>query len=854
MPDYNKIPIRMSNTGLNVEYTPEALEFGQWQVLKNVYTQYEGEVTGRRGIAITSSNGGAGSAILGIQQLNDWINNYFTYFVKLANGKWYWTVDGSNHALTADPFKLIDTTCPAGASTFGSFIIDRPPLSAGAWAYVGDRNFNVKFGLTSSGTLQVKNMGCTRPLSGTAPALTATAGGSLTANTTYYYRYTLYDKNTGVESLYNYTDNTTGVATTGVNLTVSVVIPTESVDTAVTHIRLYRSGGSLATWNRVSDDSGTYAYTGTTITVSDALSDTAIASATILDTLSDKPFTITKPDGTILAGQPMPYMFGPYLGYVLGVGDPYNPGYLYWTNKFEPDMQNPANNIEVSSPQDPLQNGFIYDGKPYIFSKEALYAVYAGLSAESAFTPSKTSCGRGLWTPHAFCVGPQVFFLSKDGIYATSGGLEQALTDNELRPLFDPKQTATTIDGIGVVDYTQVNYMFMVYYKNEVFFQYYGKDGNTNFLIYDVRYRRWRHMLGAGQGASIRSLYTDTQAVANLVLGGNDGNLYKESGTSDGGASIVSELKTGLITMGVPLMHKEFGALVVDLNPNSATVTINCYTNKGATLIDNGSGYTARTSASSRTRLFINLNSTFAEDLTIDFSWTTASTQPIIYSYELFYRPDVPQMNSWSVTGVTHGILGWQIVRSAYITVIADGTLTLTITSVLDGSTISYTYTIASPAGVKRKIFIPFDPIKGKLFNYQLSLNGATYFRFYPEESEIHVKPWISSFGYATVNPFHSGIEAPANFGGQGGSGSTREAALGGGGGNSGADLAGSLIPQFSFSGLGGGTPLGPVDTTTKTPAHFPNSNAPPTGDDHGSQSGSGPGSGVGGGRMNLPD
>lgn len=836
MSDYSKINLRYSNLGLNVEYTPSGLQFGQYTVLKNLYSQYEGEITGRRGITKQSSNAITG-AILGIQQLNDWINNYFTYIVKSTNGKWYFSTSDGTHASTVAPFTFTDTTCPAGASTFGSFVVDRPPLSAAAWAYVGDTNFNVKFGLTSSGTFQVKNMGITRPLSGTQPALTQSAGGNLTALSIYFYRYTLYDKNTGVESLFNTTDNTTGITLTGGNQTVHIVIPTESIDTAVTHVRVYRKGGTLATWNRVSNDSATYAYTGTTINFDDALSDLGIAASTILDDISDKPFSLTHPDGTVVSGSALPYLFGPYLGYTLAVGDPYNPGYVYWTNKFQSDMQNPANNIEVTSPQDPLINGFVFDGKPYIFSKEGLFALYAGISSTTAFTPSKTACGRGLWTAHAFCVGPQIFFLSKDGLYATSGGLEQAITDNELRPIFDPKQTATSINGIGVLDYTQTQYMFMVYYKNEVFFQYYGKDGNTNILIYDVRYRRWRHMLGAGQGASIRCMYTDTQAVANIVFGGNDGYQYQELGTTDGGVAIVSDIQTGLITLDAPLIHKEWGALVFDINPAGATVTINVFTNRGATLIDTGGGYTARTSAASRTRLFVNLFSTFAEDITIDVTWSTSLAPPVLYGYEIFYRPDVPQMLNWNATGITHDILGWQIVRSGYITLVSDGTVTLTLTSVLDSSTQAFNYTIPSTGGNRCKIFIPFDPIKGKIFNYQLITNTATYFRFYPAESEIHVKPWISSFGYNVVRPFGNIGNAPSgSSSGQGESGMTQPQMMGGNGGGSGADLLANVAPLFQYSGLGGGSPLGPATTDTGV------SNVTPNGTDSGSNTTKPPG------------
>lgn len=800
--------------GLNSAYTPAALEFGQYVVLQNMYSYAEGELTVRRGFGIMDSAAlPAGSAILGFRRLNDSINNFSTYVVKAANGKLYVTISSTDHITTTTPFKFQDTLL-AGSTDFGSIVIERPPLSSGVFAYVGDRTSMYKIGSTSSGAIITKNIGITRPTG--PPTFTQGTGGALTALGTYYYTYTLYDKNTGTESLYAVTSGAT-ITLTGANNRVNMTVPTETVDAATTTVRIYRSGTDTSIgFLRVSDDTANFNYTGPTITITDtqiSASDIAIASATPLNTVSDKPFSTTSTDGSIHAGTALPYLFGPYLGYILGVGDPKNPGLLYWTDKFAPDMENPANNVEVSSPQDPLMNGIIYDGKPYVFSKDNLFALYVGIS-DSTFTPSPTSNGRGLWAPHALAVGPQIYFLSNDGIYATSGGIASSLTDDYLRPLFDPDNPAQTtapytINGIGVVDYTQPSYMFMAFYKMEVWFQYLGKDGNTHALIYHIRYNRWRHLRG-GFGVNIRSMYSDEQTTANLLLGGQDGNLYQDSSSSsDGGVAIASEVKTGLITLGSPLIHKEFGAIILDINPLGATVNIKVYTNRGSTVIDNGGGITATTNAATRTRLFISLavsgsGDCFSEDLQMDISWSSATVAPILYGYELLYRPEVPQLSRWAETGVTFGLNGWMILRSGYIALRSDGTVRMMI---IDNLGNHYNYDIPSTSGGKAKQYIPFDPIKGKYFTVSLALNTATYFRVYPEDCEFQVKPWISSLGYNTVNPFggnsssnqSDAINQPgvSNISGDYGSGGS-----GGSGGGSGNSLGGGLGgDNSSFAG-----------------------------------------------------
>ena len=810
MSEYNKVAIRFANRGINLTNTPESVGFGQWITLLNLVSLKEGELTTRYGTgSLVSASAGTSLGILGVQRINDSVNNRSTYICKGNDGSLYKSVDGSSIVTTTAPFTLTTMAGASGlSSVFGSFVIASPPLSSSVYCYVGDRNYNYKVGIQSGGTTTVKNMGITRMSTGSTPTFVQGSGGSLTALASYNYRWTLFDKNTGVESLHNSLEGT-AVTLTGANRSIGITIPTLAVDPATTHVRVYRSGGTLSNlWLRLSDDSPTYAYTGTTISFTDSATDASIASSVVLNDISDRPFSITQVNGTVIPGQALPYLFGPYLGYILGVGDPLNPGYLYWTDKFSPDTQDPANNIEVSSPQDPLQNGVIYDGKPFIFSKEGLYTAYAGLNETSAFTPSKTSCGRGLWTPNAVAVGQQIYFLGKDGIYATSGGIETSLTDNSLRPLFDPDSSETAINGIGVVDYTQTGYMRMVCHKNEVWFNYYAKNGYVYILVYDTLQGRWTRFAYTEE---IRSIYSDEQVLPNIIFGTSSGRLLQETGTSDVSgsttANITSTLKTGLITMGAPLIHKEWGALILDVNPNGDTVQIYVYKDRGATLIDNGSGVTASTSASTRTRLFCNLQDTFSEDIQIEIVWNSTTTPPILYGYEILFRPDVTQLSRWSATGITHGLLGWQIPRSAYITLRSDGTTTLTITTHLDATTTSDSYSIASTAGVKKKIFVPFNPRKGKLFDYVLANNSATYFRLYSQESEVHVKPWISSMSYAAVNPFSGGQGEQAGGGGQmdaamGGGGQN-----GGGGGNRGGNDLGGVFGSGGLMGIGAGPP-----------------------------------------------
>ena len=816
MPDYNKISLRFTNYGLNISHDPASLPFGKYSRLTNLKSEIEGQFTAREGMtAITASPNFTGEGIIGVRRLNDSIRGKSTYVAR-TDSKLDVTVDSATDLITSTNTENAWLSTEAGAfpasgfadGFFGSLHIDRTALSNQTWCYVGDTVKMVKVAITTGGGLEIKNVGIARPTG--PPTFAQSTNGSLTLLGTYYYRYTLYDSATGVESLFQSAPfTTTGadatVTLTGSNDEVVVTIPTETVDSAVTHARIYRKGGTVNTWRLV----GSKAYTGTTVDFNDTASDLAIAGALLLDEVSDKPFVVVNSSGVETAGTPLPYLWGPVAGYTLACGDPNNPGYLYWSNKFNPDSMDPANKVEVTSPQDQLMNGFTYDGKAFVWSKEGLYSLVVGL-IDSSWTPFKTPCGRGLFGPHAFCVGPEIYFLAKDGVYATSGGTERALTTNAIRPLFEGE----SVQGYIPIDFTVTEYHRMVFHGNQVWLEYRGTDGNIYCLIYDLVYRRW--IMQNFRNATV-AIYSDEAVVptsgvpSRLLLGGGNGRLYLNSGTSDANGSpttIPCELLTGLITLNAPHIHKEWGSLILDINPNSVSTTVSVFTNKGAT-----TAVTTTFSDATRTRKVINLSELEAEDIAIGISWASSATPPILYGYSLLYRSDAMQLTRWAVTETDHGIQGWQILRSGYIALKSDGTCNLAITvDNLASSTTTYNYSIASTGGVKKKVFIPFDAIKGKLFTYTLTIVGATYFRLYNEDCEVHVKPWISSFGYHKINPFVGGQDStgPGLNAGLSGGEAEGNGPVGGGDGIPSFNTSGSnLFSDFSFLG-GGGSPLLP--------------------------------------------
>lgn len=742
--DYNKLSIRFSNYGWNLTQDPQALDFGQYTKLTNAASTHEGQLTSRKGMDILNDTGVGidviGDAIRGVRRLNDSIIGKSTYVVR-AGTHLYVTTDVDDDTPTTTPLFMFSNIISSGFNqSFGSILPHRTGLSNQVWAYIGDSNVSKKIAINQAGTgIDVYGIGITRPQAA-APTLDFGSPGELTGGDTYQYRYTFYDSRTGVESLYNL--NEADSITLGEFATlITVQINAETPDTAVTHIRIYRSSTSSAAWLQVTEVALPADFSTNGYLFTDTASDLSIANANVLNELSDKPFTTVQSNGAEQAGTPLPYWFGPNQGYILAVGDINNPGILYWTDKFNPDTQDPANNVEVTSPADPLQNGVIYDGQAYVFSKDKAFRMTL---TDDGFVPFEIPVGKGLFFPHAICAGPEIYFMANDGIYATSGGPARLLTDDSLRPLFHGE----TVNGYSPIDFDGANaFAFMEFHEREIWFTYRGQDGSVYTIVFDISYRRWRFVqFRTGH----ECLYSDEQTVNQLIIGTSNGYLFKYAGTQDDNGSdptIPVTIATQTITLGSPLIHKEFGSLIVDIDPKGSTVTFDIYTDNRNTLVTSVSD-----SSVSRTRKFIPIDE-FAENLIIEFSWSSAADPPILYGYELLYRHDAVQLESWSVTGISHGLEGWQILRSAYITLRSDGTVNLIVTT--DGD--EQTYTIASTGGQKRKIFVPFNPTKGKVFDYRLEILDATYFRLYNDMCEVHVKPFVTSLGYARANPFQGG-------------------------------------------------------------------------------------------------
>lgn len=186
----------------------------------------------------------------------------------------------------------------------------------------------------------------------------------------------------------------------------------------------------------------------------------------------------------IRLGKPLSRVFGPYgtgaeaLVY-FACGDPVNPGYLYWTNENDPNATTDANYIEVTPPNEPLINGCVYDGRVFVFSSERMWQVSAtrALDGSLSYQAQEVANSRGLVAPWALCVDKLIYFLSKDGLYASEGGQPTSLTEDTLYELFPHDSLpGEDVNGIPAPDLSQDTYLRLSSLSGMLYFDYLVKN------------------------------------------------------------------------------------------------------------------------------------------------------------------------------------------------------------------------------------------------------------------------------------------------------------------------------------------------------------------------------------------
>jgi len=438
----------------------------------------------------------------------------------------------------------------------------------------------------------------------------------------YDYVYTNYDPRTGAESNPSPASEPFDATRQRIQLT-----PDTYGDTNIRQ-RFYRRGGTLTdTWYYIG------ANTADGVDIYDTFTDLEISAAGAVWQDHDLPVTSTAPDGSAVYGTNLSSISGPLGGaYIFGCGDPYRKGAVYYCKAYEPDHWPSENFVECAPPSEELLAVLMYNNQGYALSRKKPYQLVLNLTGtDTVITALPLPCGHGLAGRNAWAVGPEIYFVSTDGIYATSGGIERNLTDDFLAPLFhrswDLREGSPT-----AIDWEAEDDLLLEVFENELYFTYTDINGVIQTLVYNLLDNQWRWYTFS---VPPKCLYAETSdSTSQLLIGGANGIVYTHSGESDNTLPISCQIRTGMRNQGMARNDKSYGDLSVDLITSSEEMIVTTYLGPTSTY-NQSTNVVANTRSQLRCEHFPTTQ--LSRGCAVDFTWSSSSNRPVLHGASLSY-------------------------------------------------------------------------------------------------------------------------------------------------------------------------------------------------------------------------
>ncbi len=348
----------------------------------------------------------------------------------------------------------------------------------------------------------------------TAPSVVDAGVGLLTGN--YTYKIAFYASSTRTMSALS----VESAVFNGISRSCTVgALPVVCADTQATHIRIYRSQGTLAgNWLFLADVTlGTASYTDNT------------ADAGLGDLVNNY---ITTPPTANVAGR--------YKSRILVFDLTATPRYGYASMPSYPEQF--LNNLYemVADAGDTVEEVVALGDYAFVFGRGSIYQFQ--VSNQGIIFTSKVLAGRGTLNGRTVRLGAQgIYFWSDDGIYMLQG-----FGATKVSELIDSLFRGTARGGLSTIaDNTKVA---ASYVGSRYYFTYYGADGVWHTVIYNELKQRWKHCTGW--------LYTVEPESGSLpVVGlGNAVGLNANSATTDVGVAYTSVCGFNLQTPMTALM------------------------------------------------------------------------------------------------------------------------------------------------------------------------------------------------------------------------------------------------------------------------------------------------------------
>lgn len=461
----------------------------------------------------------------------------------------------------------------------------------------------------------------------------------------------------------------------------------------------------------------------------------------------------------IVCSQPLPCLWGPLNGVLFACGDTINAGRLYFT-QVNSEGCTDSDYYDVTPTSEPLMNGLLYNNRSYLFSSERFFQILQENSIRR-FIPQEIPNGKGLFSRWAMTrePGPIMYFLSRDGIYATDGSTPISITDEWLYPLFPTEAQpgkAQGIVGAPLLDssLSVVRQLRLDFAVDFLYFDYVSTVGDLETLV-------WNPDQGGGwfydkYAQPISCHYADEgpSSIEILVGGANalGSKLYQLAGPSDDGLAISCRVRTPSRDQGDSRSLKYYGDVMIDSNPQGVdlivTPGINNFDTSFAPTTLNFSG---------RNQKAVNIQAiswTTARNIAVDLTWDvdrTSGLAPLLYIWEsrsVFESAPISAL-SWEISPTTFGMENFKSLGFGRISLVSSTDVTLIVT--IDGVAQS-PLVIPSSVGVYAENVFRFPVYKAKEYKFRLS--STSEFRLAGRDSFIEVKEWGSNDAYRQLRVF----------------------------------------------------------------------------------------------------
>lgn len=385
-----------------------------------------------------------------------------------------------------------------------------------------------------------------------------------------------------------------------------------------------------------------------------------------------------------VAGSVLPYMFGPLEGptatFVFWLGDPLNPGTLYFCNGNDPDSMSDSNFVEVTSPNEPLISGAVHNTFTFVGSNKRPFQIQPTFSLANLFTPYELVGYEGFWSRWAVSTGPSgIQYLGHNGIYEVAAQSPSHLISQDLWPLFPHEgKPGQAKNGYNPVDMTDRANLRLSNCEGVIYFDYTDVNGNrltwtrTRALLTDGNFGYLQHKYANPANVHYQDEVPQEVATSQLVTATINGFLMFLSPTfdTDNGFPIpcVARTRFDMLT-GENRTQKLIGdsAFEIQSNGNITGTTVLGLTDNNSTLTPIVA--TVGASSLTRTQYIVDANAGqgfLARNLAFEFQWT-AKTGHILYEWHQSYVPKPPRTNKLNTDYTDDGYVGAKYFRGLVI-------------------------------------------------------------------------------------------------------------------------------------------------------------------------------------------